>query len=67
MRGPFRSLRHEHGFIPTATGCALVDVVEFTPPFGPLVSIAERLVLGRYLRRLIDIRNAEFLADSTSR
>ena len=59
-RGPFRSFRHEHVFSSVAGGTEMVDRVQFEAPFGPIGRIAERLVLDRYLRRLIEVRN-EFL------
>jgi ligand-binding SRPBCC domain-containing protein len=59
-RGPFARFRHEHRFAPVDGGTEMVDDISFTAPFGPLGRLAERLVLGRYLIRLIDRRN-EFL------
>lgn len=59
-RGPFKSFRHEHVFTSVAGGTEMVDRVEFEAPFGPIGRIAERVVLDRYLRRLIGVRN-EFL------
>jgi ligand-binding SRPBCC domain-containing protein len=56
-RGPFRSFRHEHEFAEEAMGGTLmVDRVRFVAPFGVLGRAAE-LVLGPYLRRLIEHRN----------
>lgn len=63
--GPFASFRHEHRFEPVASGTRLVDHVEFEAPFGVLGRIAERLVLARYLRRLIDVRNRFLVAEAT--
>lgn len=57
MRGPFRSFRHEHLFRPTGSGTVMIDRIEFRAPFGPIGSIAERLLLGRYLQNLIETRN----------
>lgn len=60
--GPFRRFRHEHVFTEGAPGTAsMLDVVEFDAPFGPLGRLAERLVLGAYLPKLIDQRNAELV------
>ncbi|WP_043429967.1 SRPBCC family protein [Arthrobacter sp. FB24] len=56
VRGPFQSFRHVHEFEATATGSIMTDRVEFTAPFGPLGRIAEKLVLRRYLERLIAVR-----------
>lgn len=60
-RGPFASFRHEHEFEPTGTGSVMIDRVSFTAPCGPLGLLVERLVLARYLRRLIEKRG-EYLA-----
>jgi ligand-binding SRPBCC domain-containing protein len=66
VRGPFRSFRHVHRFEPTAdgTGAIMTDEVEFVAPFGPLGRIAE-VVLGPYLRHLIEARNAHLAERGT--
>ncbi|ALE92265.1 cyclase [Arthrobacter alpinus] len=57
IKGPFRDFRHEHRFT-TDDGCTtMIDDITFTAPFGPLGWLVERLVLARYLRRLIEARN----------
>jgi ligand-binding SRPBCC domain-containing protein len=61
IRGPFKSFRHVHEFEATHTGSIMIDRVEFTAPFGLLGRVAERLVLHRYLERLIRDRG-HFLA-----
>ena len=61
QRGPFRSFRHEHGFQPTAGGTLMTDRIRFTAPVPVVGWVAERVVLGWYLRRLIRQRNS-FLA-----
>lgn len=65
-RGPFRSFWHEHRFTPVVAGTLLDDDVRFEAPLGPLGRVAEKLVLGRYLPRLIDVRN-EFLVTEAGR
>lgn len=63
VAGPFRTFRHEHEFSDDAAGGTLmVDRVRFAAPFGPLGRAAE-LVLGPYLRRLIEHRNAILASD----
>jgi ligand-binding SRPBCC domain-containing protein len=67
VSGPFAGFRHEHRFHaqPHAQGASaatsgvtqLVDVVEFRAPLGLLGRLAEILVLGWYVRRLIESRN----------
>jgi ligand-binding SRPBCC domain-containing protein len=66
VKGPFRSFWHEHVFTPVLGATQLDDRVRFVAPLGPLGTIAERLVLGRYLAHLIDVRN-EFLLSTAQR
>lgn len=54
VRGPFRSFRHEHRFEARGAGTRMTDVITFRTPVALLT---ERLI-GRYLRRLMRIRNA---------
>lgn len=61
VRGPFRSFRHEHEFRPDGSGTLMIDRVKFDAPLGPLGAMAE-LVIGPYLRRLIEKRNAHIAA-----
>ena len=61
VRGPFRSFRHEHEFRSNGPGTLMIDRVKFTAPLGPLGAIAE-LVIGPYLRHLIEKRNAHIAA-----
>jgi ligand-binding SRPBCC domain-containing protein len=58
--GPFKSFWHEHRFTADDDGTWLDDDVRFEAPLGFLGTIAERLVLQRYMPHLIDVRN-EFL------
>jgi ligand-binding SRPBCC domain-containing protein len=52
--GPFRCFEHDHWFDATAEGrTVMVDVVQFSVPFGPLGWLAERFVLGPHLRRFL--------------
>ena len=56
VRGPFKTFRHVHEFGATATGSIMTDHVEFTAPFGFLSQLVGRLILRRYLQRLITNR-----------
>jgi ligand-binding SRPBCC domain-containing protein len=58
VRGPFGSWRHEHRFVATAGGTSMVDEVEFASPYGVVGRVVDRLVLRRYVRRLLVARNA---------
>lgn len=58
--GPFRVFHHEHSFVQTGEATVMTDTLTVgSPVFGTL---AERLVLVPYLRRLIRQRNAHLLA-----
>ena len=60
VRGPFKTFIHEHRFEQLAHGARMTDTITVaSPAFG---SLAERLVLVPYLRRLIARRNAHLLA-----
>jgi ligand-binding SRPBCC domain-containing protein len=64
VRGPFRSFRHEHVFVADGDGGTIMtDHVVLSAPFGVLGRAAE-VVVGPYLRRLIEQRNAQLLAAS---
>ena len=58
VSGPFRSFRHAHTFRSVPGGTFMVDDWEHDPPFGPIGWLADTLVLGRYMRRLLETRNA---------
>jgi len=62
IRGPFKSFRHVHEFESAPGGSIMTDRVEFTAPIGLLGRLAERLVLRRYLHRLIRERG-RFLSE----
>ena len=53
----------EHRFEPDGSGSVMTDRLTFRAPFGVLGRVAERLVLARHLRRLLEERGA-FLAAS---
>lgn len=56
-RGPFARFRHVHTFVADGPVTVMTDFVEFAAPLGVVGRLAERLVLARYLPRLIDQRN----------
>lgn len=56
VTGPFKAFRHVHKFEASASGSIMTDLVEFTAPLGILGRAVERLVLTRYLERLIAAR-----------
>lgn len=59
QRGPFRRWRHQHSFQALEAGqTRMTDDVEFQSPLGLLGRAVDRLVLGRYLTRVLQQRNA---------
>lgn len=58
VRGPFRTLRHQHLFVDEPGGCVMIDRLSFTAPLGVLGLITESLVLRSYLTRLLRRRGA---------
>ncbi|MFH8612509.1 SRPBCC family protein [Streptomyces sp. NPDC018029] len=57
--GPFKRWRHAHHFEPDGTGGTIMrDVIDFASPLEPVGRIVDRLLLRRYMSRLIRIRNA---------
>jgi ligand-binding SRPBCC domain-containing protein len=67
VRGPFRWWRHEHRFEPVGDGTRMVDRVDFAAPLGPIGWCSERLVLERYLQRLIADRADHLCAVAEAR
>lgn len=57
VEGRFRSFEHDHFFTPVTGGTCMRDVVEFASPCGWLGRLVDRLVLRRYLTRLLQRRN----------
>lgn len=58
QRGAFRSFVHDHFFEATGEITTMTDVLAFSAPLGILGRIAEKLVLTRYLERLLASRGA---------
>jgi len=58
VSGPFRSFRHEHRFEPVAGGTLMIDEWRHEAPLGPLGRLVDRLILDRYMRGLLETRNA---------
>lgn len=64
IRGPFASWHHEHLFeAVTETETEMIDKVDFRAPFGPVGAVVDRLLLERYMRRLLEVRNAYLVAE----
>lgn len=57
ISGPFRRWRHEHEFQETVQGTCMIDRIDFDAPFGFVGRAVEKLILARYMQRLIERRN----------
>ena len=58
VAGPFGHWRHEHRFEEVDGTTTITDVVDFASPFGLLGAVVDRVVLARYMARLLTERNA---------
>jgi len=57
IKGAFRSFIHDHYFEPIPEGTIMKDVLVFHSPVGIIGALVDRLVMSRYLRRLLVQRN----------
>lgn len=62
VRGPFGRWHHVHGFEGDATGSALVDTIEWAPPFPPLGGLGSPII-RRQIERLFRFRHARTRLD----
>lgn len=62
IKGPFRRFRHVHEFSQVDGIAMMTDRIEFEAPMGVLGRVVEKLVLARYLKKLIETRN-RYLVD----
>ncbi|WP_313813334.1 SRPBCC family protein [Glutamicibacter sp.] len=63
QRGPFKRFHHVHEFFAVRGETIMVDKIHFQAPLGPLGWIAERLVLGWYMPKLIRLRNQYLISE----
>jgi ligand-binding SRPBCC domain-containing protein len=64
VRGRFRSFEHDHWFEPGPDGTVMRDLLVFSSPCGVLGRLVDRLVLRRYLTRLLERRNAALRSEA---
>lgn len=64
IRGPFKKFHHEHEFFEEHGQTVMIDRIHFMAPWGALGWVAEKLVLGWYMPKLIRTRNA-YLVNET--
>lgn len=58
LSGPYRLWIHEHVFEEDGDGTIVEDHVRYAVPFGPLGSLANRLLVARDLRAIFGYREA---------
>jgi ligand-binding SRPBCC domain-containing protein len=57
VSGAFKSFRHEHHFTTSGDQTIMKDVFEFESPLGVLGSAFNKLILTKYMMRLLKVRN----------
>lgn len=57
QKGAFKSMEHQHIFIPLEKGTLMIDVFQYQSPFGILGKIADFLFLKKYMKRLLTKQN----------
>jgi ligand-binding SRPBCC domain-containing protein len=57
VSGAFKRFDHDHHFVADGQGTVMTDTFDYTSPLGPLGWVADVVVLKRYMRRLLAIRN----------
>lgn len=65
VKGPFRKFRHVHEFSEDTEATTMIDQIEFEAPYGLLGRLIEKLILARYMQKLIESRNLHLIADFT--
>lgn len=58
VRGAFRRFDHDHVFERGDGATTMIDVFDYTSPFGWLGSVVDALFLKRYMRRILTERAA---------
>jgi ligand-binding SRPBCC domain-containing protein len=58
VSGPFSVMHHHHQFVSCDGGTIMKDAFTFRSPLGILGRIFDALVLKRYMRQLLEQRNA---------
>ena len=57
VKGAFKSMFHEHFFRSAAEGCEMEDRFNYEVPFGVLGALFDAVILKRYMRRFLIVRN----------
>lgn len=57
VSGSFDRFKHEHIFRATENGTEMIDIFDYTSPFGWLGKVADKIFLTTYMERILKIRN----------
>lgn len=57
VKGAFKRFRHEHRFSEIKHATLMIDIFDYTSPFGIFGKIADTVFLYRYMERLLRQRN----------
>jgi ligand-binding SRPBCC domain-containing protein len=57
IRGAFQEITHIHEFVPQPSGTLMIDLFTFRAPLGILGRLVETLILTRYMKALLLMRN----------
>ncbi len=57
VQGVFSRFDHDHFFVPQGQGTVMMDVFDYTSPFGLVGTLADKLFVQRTLERLLKERN----------
>jgi len=58
VQGDFRFMKHEHYFKPAENGTIMIDQFRFQSPKGVLGKLVDTVYLNKYLKTLLEVRNA---------
>lgn len=58
VAGDFKQMKHEHHFKPINNGTLMIDLFSFETPYGGLGKLANSVFLSRYMKKLLEQRNA---------
>lgn len=57
VSGSFKSMSHQHMFLPHEGGTLMRDIFRFDAPYGLIGRLAELFLLKRYMRKFLHQRN----------
>ena len=57
VEGDFTSMKHEHHFKKVENGTLMIDLFNFSAPYGSLGNVASKIYLTNYLKKLLEHRN----------